>query len=64
MSVEFGSSKSDKTVNFRIKHRKISIAIKLLDPSVSITIKDKVITNPVEFPLGTEYTETFDIITD
>ena len=64
ITVEFGSSESDNSVNLPVKHRKIFIAMKLLDPSASITIKDKVITNPQEFPMGTEYTEYFDVITD
>ena len=46
------------------KHKKNFITIKLLDPAVSITIKDKVIINPKEFPMGTEYTEYLDVITD
>ena len=64
ITVEFGSSESENSVNLPVKHRKISIAIKLLDPSTSTTIKNKVITNPLEFPMGTEYTESFDVITD
>ena len=64
ITVEFGSSESENSVNLPVKHRKIFLAIKLLDPSASITIKDKVITNPKEFPMGTEYTEYFDVITD
>ena len=64
ITVEFGSSKSENSVNLPLKHRKIFLAIKLLDPSASLTIKDKVITNPKEFPMGTEYTEYFDVITD
>ena len=46
ITVEFGSSESENSVNLPVKQRKIFIAIKLLDPSASITIKDKVITNP------------------
>ena len=64
ITVEFGSSESENSVNLPVKHRKISIAIKLLDSSTSTTIKNKVITNPLEFPMGTEYTESFDVITD
>ena len=43
--VEFGSSESEKSVNLPVKHKQF-IAIKILDPSASITTKDKVITNP------------------
>ena len=64
ITVEFGSSDSENTVTLLVKHRTIFIAIKLFDPSASITIKDKVITNHVEFPIVIEYTETFDVITD
>ena len=64
ITVEFGSSESENSVNQLVKHWKIFIAIKLLDLSASITIKDKVITNLQEFPMGTEYTEYFDVITD
>ena len=64
ITVEFGSSESENSVNLPVKHRKCFIAINLLDPSASIAIKDKVITNPQEFPMGTEYTECFDVITD
>ena len=64
ITVNFGSSISENSVNLPVKHHKIFIAIKLLDPSASITIKDKVITNPQEFPMGTEYTEYFVVITD
>ena len=53
ITVEFGSCESKNSVNLPVKHRKIFIALKLLDPSASITIKDKVITNPKEFPMGT-----------
>ena len=62
--VVFDSSESENYVNLPVKERKIFIAIKLLDPSVSITIKDKVITNPPKFPIGTEYIEFFNVITD
>ena len=51
-------------MNLPVKHRKIFIAIKLLDPSASMTIKDKVTTNFVTLPMGTKYTEIFDVITD
>ena len=64
ITVELGSSESENSVNLPVKHRKIFIVIKLLDPSASITIKDKVITNPHESPIGTVYTESFDVITD
>ena len=64
ITVEFGSSDSENTVTLLVKHRTIFIAIKLFDPSASITIKDKVITNHVEFPIVIEYTETFDVITN
>ena len=64
ITVEFGSSESENSINLPVKNRKIFLAIKLLDPSTSITIKDKVIANPKEFPMGTEYTEYFDVITD
>ena len=64
ITVELGSSESENSVNLPVKHRNIFIAIKLLDPSTSITIKDKFITNPLEFPIGTEYTESFEVITD
>ena len=63
-TIEFGSSGWENTVNLPIKHRKILIAIKLLDPLAFITIKDKVITNSVEFPVGTGCTGIFDVITD
>ena len=55
ITVEFGSSKSENSVNLPVKYRKIFIAIKLLklpNPTASITIKDKVITNPQEFSDG------------
>ena len=64
ITVEFGSSESENSVNLPVKHRKILIAIKLLNPAASITIKDKFIANPKEFPMGTKYTEHFDVITD
>ena len=64
ITVEFGSSQSENSVNLPIKHRNIFIATKLLDPSVSVTTKDKVITSPLEFPIGPEYIESFDVITD
>ena len=64
LTVELGSFESENSINLLVKHQKIFIAIKLLDPSASITIKDKVITNPQEFPVGTEYTKYFDVITD
>ena len=43
ITVEFGSSESEKSVNLPVKHKQF-IAIKFLDPSASN--KDKVIINP------------------
>ena len=60
ITVEFGSSESENLVNLPVKHRKIFIAINLFDPSASITIKEKVITNPKEVLTRTEYIEYFD----
>ena len=64
VTIDFDSFDSDNTVNLQVKHRKIFIAIKLLDLSASTTMNDKVITNHVELHMGTAYTETFDVITD
>ena len=64
ITVEFGSSESENSINLPVKHQNIFIAIKLLDPAASITIKDKVITKSQELPIGTAYTESFDVITD
>ena len=64
ITVEFGSSESKNSVTLPIKYRKIFFVVKILDPLTFITIKVKVITNPLEFPMGTEYTELFDVITD
>ena len=52
VTVEFGSFDSDNFMNLSLKHRKIFIAIKILNPSASVIIGHKVITNPVEFPIG------------
>ena len=64
VTVEFGSSDVDSSVNFLVKHRKLFAALKFLDPSLSITINDTTIKDPREFPMGTIYTDTFDVITD
>ena len=64
ITVEFSSSESENSVNLPVKHRICFIAIKLLDPYASITIKDKFMKNSQEFPMGTEYIEYFDVLTD
>ena len=64
VTVEFGSSDSDSSVNLPVKHRKLFAALKLLDPSLSITINNITYNHPGEFPMGTTYTENFDVIVD
>ena len=64
VTIEFVSSGSEKIVNLPVKHRNIFTALKLLDPSGTVTIGGKVITYPLEFLMETEYTETFHVITD
>ena len=46
VTVEFGSSESDNSVNLPVKHRKLFAALKLLDPSLSITINNKAFSHP------------------
>ena len=38
-------------------------ALKLLDPLLPITINDTTINHPGESPMGTTYTEPFEVIT-
>ena len=64
VTVEFGSSESDNSVNFLAKQRISFTALNLLDPSLSITINDTAINRPGEFPMGTAYTETCNVIND
>ena len=64
VTVEFGSSKSDNSVNFSVKHRKLFTVLTLLDPSLSITINDTTFNHPGEFSTGITYTEFFDVIVD
>ena len=64
VTVEFGSSEPDNSVNLPIKHRKLFAVLKLLDPSLSITINDTTFNHPGEFPMGIAYTENFDVIVD
>ena len=64
VTVKVGSSDSDNSVNLPVKHQKIFAALKVFDPSISITINDTTINHPVEFPMCTMYTYTFDVITD
>ena len=47
-----------------MKYCKLFAALKLLDPSLSITINDTAINHPGELPISTAYTETFNVITD
>ena len=62
VTAKFGSSDSDNSVNLPMKHRKLFATLKLLDPSISITINDTTINHPGESPTGTAYTDTFDVI--
>ena len=64
ITVEFGSSGSDNSVNFPVKNRTLFAALKFLDPSLSVTIKDITINYPGELPMGTKYTENVEVITD
>ena len=41
VTIEFGSSDSESTMNIPVKHRKIFAAITLLDPSATINIGEK-----------------------
>ena len=43
INVEFGSSESDNSVNFPVKNRTLFAALKFLDPSLSVAIKDIII---------------------
>ena len=52
ITIEFGSSNSENTVNISVKHRKLFAVFKLLDPSATINIGDKIINHPDEFPMG------------
>ena len=58
------SSYSDNFVNIPVKHHKLFVALKLLDPSLSITINDTIVSHSREIPIGAAYTETFQVITD
>ena len=64
VTIEFVSSYSDNFVNIPVKHHKLFVALKLLDPSLSITINDTIISHSREIPMGVAYTETFQVITD
>ena len=64
VTVEFDSSDPDNSVKRPMKNRKLFATLKLLDQSISITINDTAINHPGEIPIGTVYTESFDIITD
>ena len=64
VTVEFGSSKSDNSVNFSVKHRKLFTVLTLLDPSLSITINDTTFNHPGELSTDITYTENFDVIVD
>ena len=63
-TVEFGSSESDNSVNFPVKNCTLFAALRFLDPSLSVTIKYITINHPGELPMGTKYTENFEVITD
>ena len=62
VTVEFGSSESNNLVNIPVKHHKLFATLKILDPFISITINDTAFNYPGEFPMGTGYTENFDVI--
>ena len=64
VTVEFGSSDPDSSVNIPVKHRKLFAALKILDPFLSITINNTTFNHPGEFPMETSYTENFDVIVD
>ena len=64
VTVALGSSELDKTVNLPVKHQKLFFALKILDPSLSTTINNTTINHPRELPMGTTYTEMFEVITD
>ena len=63
VTIEFGSSILDNSVNLPVKHHTLFATRKLLDPFISITINDITINHPGEFPIGTTYTENFKVIT-
>ena len=63
-TVELGSSESDNSVTLPTKHRKLFVALIIFDPSLCITINDSTFNHPGEFPMGTAYTENFDVIVD
>ena len=62
VTAKFGSSDSDNSVNLPAKHRELFATLKLLDPSISITINDTTINHPGESPMGAAYTDIFDVI--
>ena len=64
VTIEFGSSILDNSVNLPVKHHKLFATRKLLDPFISITINHITINHPGEFPMGTTYIEKFKVITD
>ena len=64
VTIELGSSDSDNYVNLHVNHHKPFAALKLLDPSISITINDTTINHPGVFSIKTTHTETFEVITD
>ena len=64
VTIEFGSSDSESTVNISVKHPKLFAAIKILEPLATINSRDKIINHPGELPMVTEYTEFFTVTTD
>ena len=64
VTVELGSSDSENSVNLPVKYRKLFLVLKILDPSLSITINDTTFNHPGEFSMGTSYTENVEVIVD
>ena len=63
VTIELGSSNPDNSINLPMEQQKIFAALKILDPSFSITINVTTINRPREFPMGIDYTK-YQIITD
>ena len=62
--IEFNSFDSENTVNIPVKHHKLFAVIKIINPSATLNIGEKFINYPGEFPMDTECTDSFTVITN
>ena len=62
--IQFDSFDSENTVNIPVKHHKLFAEIKIINPSATLNIGEKIIHHLGEFSMDTECTDSFIVITN